>query len=169
MRGSARWRLPTLGLSVFSFSTPWIPFRLLLFGCPLCTLTSQRLCRTAFSPQSSPKFRSARVEEKNEPVWRFYAPLHGEKRGRRSVFTCWWGPSGRGTHRSSRLCEEGAGGTALRWPGGVNELGFSSPAALGATAGSVENGLSDHFDLWTYPLSDTHVPAGKWAPTFPSI
>ena len=80
-RGSARWRLPTLGLAVFSFSTPWIPFRLLLFlqlplslslslslslplplplSLSLSQLrTSQWLYKTAYSRTPSPKFRCA--------------------------------------------------------------------------------------------------------------
>ncbi|KAM7405197.1 hypothetical protein PAMP_012478 [Pampus punctatissimus] len=34
-----------------------------------------------------------------------------------------------------------------------------SEKAFAAFAGLVENGHTDHFDLWTYPLLDTHMPA----------
>lgn len=51
--------------------------------------------------------------------------------------------------------ERGVDIPPLQGPGGVKDLGFSFPPALAAYAALVENGHSDHCDLWTYLLFDT--------------
>lgn len=161
-------------LVVLSLSTPWIPFRLLLFGSALSAQDFPLTLQGCIQPTTSPKFRSAR-EKKPHSVDLFYLRNLFEKKKRKkhekgSVLPVDEVPPGVGRRGAVGFLEEKSEiGAPFQWPGGVKDPRIPPfPPAFTACAGSVENGHCDHFDLWTYPLFHTHIAAFycKWAQTF---
>lgn len=174
-----------MGLAVFSFSTPWIPLRLLLFRLRSLSLTHS-LCtglpsdfarlHLAHNPKSQVSECNWRRRSKSgDPSSRYFAsPPRKTSAKKDPVYLLMK------SHRVWDAEEQSGFFAENKSPKKVQATHHSSgqeewrtsvfpfSPAFAACAGLVENGHSDHFDLWTYPLVDTHMPTGfcKWARTF---